>query len=62
MSVYLRAKYKVSSITITSLRLGSKKPTQIRVKGTKISIFENFSQEEIQIRTEKWKEVLPNRK
>ena len=43
MSVYLRAKFQVSSITLTSFRLGvilppptskrtPKKPTQIRVK------------------------------
>ena len=31
-------------------------------KGTKISIFKDFSQETMQIRKEKWKEVLANRK
>ena len=33
-----------------------------KLKGTKISIFEDFSQETMQIRKEKWKEVLANRK
>ena len=33
-----------------------------KLKGTKISIFEDFSREAMQIRKEKWKEVLPNRK
>ena len=33
-----------------------------KLKGTKISIFENFSQETMQIRKEKWKEVLANGK
>ena len=33
-----------------------------KLKGTKISIFEDFSQEAMQIRKEKWKEVLANRK
>ena len=32
------------------------------LKGTKISIFEEFSQETMEIRKEKWKEVLANRK
>ena len=32
------------------------------LKGTKISIFEDFSQETMQIHKEKWKEVLANRK
>ena len=33
-----------------------------KLKGTKISVFEDFSQETMQIRKEKWKEVLANRK
>ena len=33
-----------------------------KLKGTKISILEDFSQETMQIRTEKWKEVLANKK
>ena len=33
-----------------------------KLKGTKISIFEGFSQETMQIRKEKWKEVTANRK
>ena len=33
-----------------------------KLKETKISIFEDFSQETMQIRKEKWKEVLANRK
>ena len=33
-----------------------------KLKGTKISIFEDFSQEAMHIRKEKWKEVLANRK
>ena len=33
-----------------------------KLKTTKISIFEDFSQETIQIHKEKWKEVLANRK
>ena len=33
-----------------------------KFKGTKISIFDDFSQETMQIRKEKWKEVLTNRK
>ena len=33
-----------------------------KLKGTKISIFEDFSQETMQIRKEKTKEVLANRK
>ena len=33
-----------------------------KLKGTKIFIFEDFSQEAMQIRGEKWKEVLVNRK
>ena len=33
-----------------------------KLKGTKISIFEDFSREIMQIRKEKWKEVLANRK
>ena len=33
-----------------------------KLKGTKISIFEDFSQETMQIRKEKWKEVLANSK
>ena len=45
MSVYLRAKFHVSSITLTSFRLGGgppiskrtpKKPTQIRVNKEKV--------------------------
>ena len=33
-----------------------------KLKENKISIFEDFSQETMQIRKEKWKEVLANRK
>ena len=33
-----------------------------KLKGTKISIFEDVSQEIMQIPKEKWKEVLANRK
>ena len=33
-----------------------------KLQGTKISIFEDFPQEAMQIRKEKWKEVLANRK
>ena len=33
-----------------------------KLKEAKISIFENFSPEAMQIRKEKWKEVLANRK
>ena len=33
-----------------------------KLKGTIISIFEDFPQETMQIRKEKWKEVLANRK
>ena len=33
-----------------------------KLKGTKISMFEDFSQETMQIRKEKWREVLANRK
>ena len=33
-----------------------------KLKENKISIFEDFSQEAMQIRKEKWKEVLANRK
>ena len=33
-----------------------------KLKGTKISIFEDFSQEIMLIHKEKWKEVLANRK
>ena len=33
-----------------------------KLKGTKVSIFEDFSQGTMQIRKEKWKEVLANRK
>ena len=34
----------------------------MKFKGTKISIFEDFSQETMHIGKEKWKEVLANRK
>ena len=33
-----------------------------KLKGTKFSIFEDFSKETMQIRKEKWKKVLANRK
>ena len=33
-----------------------------KFKGTKFSIFDDFSQETMQIRKEKWKEALANRK
>ena len=33
-----------------------------KIKGTKTSIFEDFSQKTVLIRKEKWKEILANRK
>ena len=36
--------------------------TGTKLKGTKNSIFEDFPQETMQIRKEKWKEVLANKK